>query len=134
VVHHHDRVLPAGPGPNARNLRWLVFLVLGMSVLVLVLAMGTALAHMLRDDARAARTTDQHRTGHSGRRSVSWSPQEQAWSGPDPEAAEGRMACGPPAAGAGLRFGITWPPPAPRGRIPGLSHRLPGRHGSWPVK
>jgi hypothetical protein len=68
---------------------------------VLVLAMGTTLAHMLRDDARAARTTDEHRTGHSGCWSVSWSPEDQAWSGPDQEAAEGPVACGPPAAGGG---------------------------------
>jgi hypothetical protein len=65
-----------------------------------VLVLGTTLAHMLRDDAHAARTTDDHRTGHSGCWSVSWSPEDRAWSGPQ-EAAEGPVACGPPAAGGG---------------------------------
>jgi hypothetical protein len=68
---------------------------------VLVLAMGTTLAHMLRDDARAARTTDEHRTGHSGCWSVSRSPEDQARSGPDQKATEGPVACGPPAADGG---------------------------------
>jgi hypothetical protein len=68
---------------------------------VLVLAMGTTLAHMLRDDARAARTGDGHRTGPSGRRFVSWSPQDRAWSGPDQGAAEGPVGCGPSPTGGG---------------------------------
>jgi hypothetical protein len=65
---------------------------------VLVLAMGTTLAHMLRTDARAAGTADEHRTGQPGCWSVSWSPEDQAWSGPDQEAAEGPVASGPRAA------------------------------------
>jgi hypothetical protein len=68
---------------------------------VLVLAMGTTLAHMLRDDARADRTIDEHRTGHSGCRSVSRSPEDQSRSGPDQEDAAGAVACGPPPTGGG---------------------------------
>jgi hypothetical protein len=68
---------------------------------VLVLAMGTTLAHMLRDDARATWTTNEHGTSHSGCRPVSWSPEDRAWPGPDQEVAEGPVACGPPAAGGG---------------------------------
>ena len=88
---------------------------------VLVLAMGTTLAHMLRDDARAARTTDEHRTGHSGCWSVSWSPEDQARSGPDQEAAEGPVACWSPGGGRGI-FG-----PGSPGRCRHLGARSPGR-------
>ena len=65
---------------------------------VLVLAMGTVLAHMLRDDARAARAAGEHRTRQSGGWSVSWSPEDRTWSDPDQEAAEEPVASGPPAA------------------------------------
>ena len=68
---------------------------------VLVLAMGTTLAHMLRDDARAARSPSKHRTGQPGCRSVSWSPENQAGPRPDQEATEGPVAPGLSAAAAG---------------------------------
>ena len=60
---------------------------------VLVLAMGTTLAHLLRDDAHAARTADDRETGRPG----FWFPEDQAWPGPG-QAAEGPVAPGPPAA------------------------------------
>jgi hypothetical protein len=65
---------------------------------VLVLAMGTALAHLLRDDARTTQATGDRRTGQPDCWSVSWSPEDQTWSGPGQEAAEGPAAPSPPAA------------------------------------
>src|SRR5689334_15667447 len=59
---------------------------------VLVLAMGTTLAHMLRDDALTARAAGEHRTRQSGGWSVSWSPEDRTWSDPDQEAAEEPVA------------------------------------------
>ena len=65
---------------------------------VLVLAMGTALAHLLRDDAHAVRTVGDHGTGRLGCWSAAWSPEDRPWSGPDQAAAQGPVAPGPPAA------------------------------------
>ncbi len=44
---------------------------------VLVLAMGTALAHMLRDDAAAADSRDSRSGGPAGERSPGWSAEDQ---------------------------------------------------------
>jgi hypothetical protein len=67
---------------------------------VLVLAMGTTLAHLLRDDACAARTTGEHRTVQPSCWSASSPPEDQAWSGLDQEAVEGPPAPDPSAAAA----------------------------------
>jgi len=60
---------------------------------VLVLAMGTTLAHLLRDDAASARFPGEQ----PGRWSASWSPADQSWSRPDQETTEGPVVPGPPA-------------------------------------
>ena len=65
---------------------------------VLVLAMGTTLAHMLRDDAAAARTVEDRGTGQPDRWSAAWSSQDQARTGSDQASTEGPAAPGPPAA------------------------------------
>src|SRR5262249_32144547 len=65
---------------------------------VLVLAMGTTLAHLLRDDAAAARAAEDHRTGQPGGWSSAWSPADQARTGSDQAATEGPEAPRPPAA------------------------------------
>ena len=58
---------------------------------VLVLAMGTALAHMLRDDA-----INDQKAGSSGTGQPDyWSAEDQTRSGPDQKAAEGPVAAGP---------------------------------------
>jgi hypothetical protein len=65
---------------------------------VLVLAMGTMLAHLLRDDAAAARTVEDRRTSRPRRWFAAWSSTDQARTGSDQAAAEGPAAPGPPAA------------------------------------
>ena len=60
---------------------------------VLVLAMGTTLAHMLRHDAAAARAAGNCGTGHPG----CWSAEDRAWSSANQAAAEGPAMPGPPA-------------------------------------
>jgi hypothetical protein len=69
---------------------------------VLVLAMGTALAHMLREDAVTARADGDCGTRQPECWSSAWSPEDQARTGPDQAAAEGPAVPDPPAA-AGLR-------------------------------
>lgn len=58
--------------------------------------MGTALAHMLRDGAHAARIAGDRETGRPG----FWFLDVVAWRGPD-QAAGGPVAPGPPAAASG---------------------------------
>jgi hypothetical protein len=65
---------------------------------VLVLAMGTTLAHLLRQDAAAARAAGDRTTEQPDFWSPSWSSGDQARTGPDHPAAEGLAAPGPPAA------------------------------------
>jgi hypothetical protein len=56
---------------------------------VLVLAMGTTLAHMLRHDALTAQAAADLGTGQPDCWSPAWSPGDQARTGPDQAAAEG---------------------------------------------
>ena len=84
---------------------------------VLVLAMGTALAHMLRADAEATDTPDS-RTGQPAvLRSLSWSPEDQDGPGRrGPEADRDRSARrdqNGPAPGPQHGHGITGPGPRP---------------------
>jgi hypothetical protein len=84
---------------------------------VLVLAMGTALAHMLHADAAAADTSD-GRTGQpTVPRSPSWSPEDQdgpgrRWPMADRDRAARQNQIGP---GPGHGHGITRPSPRPAG-------------------
>ena len=96
---------------------------------VLVLAMGTALAHMLRADAAAARTVEDRGTGQPDRWSAAWSSQDQA--GPDrtrhPQKDQRHLVPqqppdGPQHRSAGQLLAL------PTG-IRGLSQRLPRRRG-----
>ena len=66
---------------------------------VLVLAMGTTLAHMLRADAGTAADTQDNATGRpTGPRSPSWSAEDQASAGRDQAAPTApRAGTGPPA-------------------------------------
>ena len=65
---------------------------------VLVLAMGTALAHMLRADAAAADARDIGTDGPAAPRSPAWSREDQAGPGPDHATDEGTpTGSGPPA-------------------------------------
>jgi len=64
---------------------------------VLVLAMGTTLAHLLRDDAAVARAAGDRRTGQPGYWSAAWSPEDQGWYGSDQMAAGEPTVPGPPA-------------------------------------
>jgi hypothetical protein len=52
-------------------------------LLVLVLAMGTALAHMLRGDATAGDTTDNQPAGPASERSPWWSAEDEPADQPD---------------------------------------------------
>jgi hypothetical protein len=65
---------------------------------VLVLAMGTTLAHLLRDDAAASTTAGDRTTGQPDCWSSARSPEDQARTGPDRAAAGGPAAPEPPAA------------------------------------
>ena len=65
---------------------------------VLVLAMGTTLAHMLRDDTADARAAADRETGQPDCWSSSWSPGDQAGPGPDQPAAVEPAVPAPPAA------------------------------------
>ncbi len=56
---------------------------------VLVLAMGTTLAHLLRDDALAAQAAGDRENGSPGCWSISWSPENQIRPRPDQAAAAG---------------------------------------------
>ena len=68
---------------------------------VLVLAMGTALAHMLRADAATADHPDHRTGGPASVRSAGWSPRDQ--SGPDQDhAARGGQQPGPVLHGTGM--------------------------------
>jgi hypothetical protein len=67
---------------------------------VLVLAMGTALAHMLRADA-AADQPDAETSGPATRRSLSWSRQDQDGPCPDQTTGQGTQAISDPLAGTG---------------------------------
>ena len=65
---------------------------------VLVLAMGTALAHMLRHDALTTQATADRGAGQPGCWSASWSTEDQLGSEPDQAVAEGPAVSDPPAA------------------------------------
>jgi hypothetical protein len=83
-------------GAGATRAPWVITTIVSC-LPVLVLAMGTALAHLLRDDAAAARASADRGTGQPGCWSSSWSS-DQVGSGPDQAAAQGPAASGPPAA------------------------------------
>jgi hypothetical protein len=57
---------------------------------VLVLGMGTALAHMLREDAAAADRPDDRSGGPNGARSAGWSVEDQSEDHPDRHRDQGR--------------------------------------------
>ena len=86
---------------------------------VLVLAMGTALAHMLRADAEAVDTPGSRTGGPAVLRSVSWSPEDQDGPGSrGPEADRDRSARqdqNGPGPGPRHGHGITGPGPRPAG-------------------
>jgi hypothetical protein len=66
---------------------------------VLVLAMGTALAHLLRDDAHTSQAVGERRTRHQPDGwSASWSPEDQNRTAPDQAAARGPGVSGLPVA------------------------------------
>ena len=65
---------------------------------VLVLVLGSTLAHMLRHDAAAAQVAGDRGTRQPGYWPIPWSPEDQAWSGPGHLAAGGPEVPGPPAA------------------------------------
>jgi hypothetical protein len=64
---------------------------------VLVLAMGTALAHMLHADARAASAADDRARGPATPGSPAWSPGDQSGPGPGQDAGRGTVAASGPA-------------------------------------
>ena len=90
---------------------------------VLVLAMGTTLAHLLRDDAAAARASGERGTGQPDHWSSCGSPADQAGIGPDQTATEGpaapdpAAAAGPPTARVRLAEAHT-PGPDPQDGLP----------------
>jgi hypothetical protein len=103
-------------GAGATRAPWVITTIVSC-LPVLVVAMGTALAHLLREDAYAARSSGEHRTGQPGHRSASWSPEDQAGSRLDQAAAEEPVVPGPPAAARG---------PSVRDRVAALRTSGPG--------
>jgi hypothetical protein len=101
---------------------------------VLVLGMGTALAHMLRADAEAAGTPGCRTGPASVLRSLSWSPRDQARPGRrGPAAGQDRSVRGTRtvsgrdhATAAGSR---TWPAARAAAGGPGLGDRPEAGHG-----
>jgi hypothetical protein len=100
---------------------------------VLVLAMGTALAHMLRADA-AADQPDAGTSGPATRRSPSWSRQDQDGPCPDQTTGQGTQAVSGPPSGTGTAprrdrgadAGTRTPTPAEIGQ----ARLIAGRHAA----